>query len=307
MTPETIDSRTSPVRTDAEASPPSGPPLGAHVSIAGGLHRAPPRAVEIGATAMQIFTRQPQRWAEPELVDEDYRAYREALEETEVGPVASHDTYLINLASEKKELFEKSFAAFEAELVRCIRLGIDFVVTHPGNATGGDRDAALARNADAIGRALEKHPGDTRVLVETTAGSGTALGWRFEELARLIEAVPPSPRERVGVCLDTAHVFAAGYDLKEDYAGVMDEFGDVIGFERLRLFHLNDSKSPLGSRVDRHTHIGEGELGDAPFRHLMRDARFDRVPRVLETPKDGDATTSDRRNLARLRELARGD
>ncbi len=279
------------------------PWLGAHVSIAGGLDRSVARARELDATALQIFTGQPQRWADPGLSEEDVEAFRAALEASDVRVTVSHDSYLINLASEKEELLEKSERAFRSELDRCVRLGLDFLVTHPGNATGGDREEALRRNAGALARAIEDHPGPTTVLVETTAGSGTALGWRFEELARLVEAVPEPQRRRLGVCLDTCHAWAAGYDLREDYRGVMEEFDRTIGLDRLRLFHLNDSRHPLGSRKDRHADIGEGELGDPAFAALMGDRDLDRVPRVIETPKGDDATERDRANLGRLREL----
>ena len=282
------------------------PWLGAHVSIAGGLDRAVRRAGELDATAMQIFTGQPQRWADPGLEEADVEAFRAALEESEIQVTVSHDSYLINLASEKDDLFAKSERAFRSELDRCVRLGLDYLVTHPGNATGGDREEALRQNADALARAIADHPGPTTVLVETTAGSGTALGWRFDELARLIEAVPGPQRQRLGVCLDTCHAFAAGYDLREDYEGVMEEFDRTVGLDRLRLFHLNDSRHPLGSRKDRHADIGEGELGDAAFAALMGDRSLDRVPRVIETPKGDDATARDRANLGRLRELAGG-
>lgn len=283
------------------------PPLGSHVSVAGGLDRAVQRGVEVGATALQVFTGQPQRWAEPELGEEDIGRYREALAASPIRIVASHDSYLINLATERPDLLAKSRAAFRAELERCQRLGIDYLVTHPGNATGGDREAALRQNAAAIGSALDAHPGETMVLVETTAGSGTALGWRFEELAALLDAVPGEARERVGVCMDTAHVFAAGYDLRTEYDAVMDAFDRTVGLERLRLFHVNDSRSGLGSRVDRHAHLGQGELGEAGFVGLMRDPRFVEVARILETPKDDEATAADRRNLDFLRRLVAGD
>lgn len=282
------------------------PPLGAHVSVAGGLAKAVERGRAIEATALQVFTKQPQRWAEPDLADEEVEAFRSALEASPVRTVASHDSYLINLASEKPDLLEKSEAAFRAELARCVRLGIDHLVTHPGNATGGDREAALERNARALGDALAAVPGTTRVLVETTAGSGTALGWRFEELADLLAAVPGEVADRLGVCLDTAHVFAAGYDLRADYEGVMAELDRTVGLERLELVHVNDSRAGLGSRVDRHAHVGRGELGEEGFAGLMRDPRLREVPRVLETPKEDDATAADRRNLAVLRRLAAG-
>lgn len=282
------------------------PPMGAHVSVAGGLARAVERGRAIDATALQVFTKQPQRWAEPDRAEEEAEAFREAVAASPVAVVASHDSYLINLASEKEDLFRKSRRAFRAELERCVRLGVDFLVTHPGNATGGDRPAALRRNAEALGEAVEAVPGETQVLVETTAGSGTALGWRFEELAELLDALPPGARDRVGVCLDTAHVWAAGYDLRDDYRGVMDAFDRAVGLERLRLVHVNDSRSERGSRVDRHAHVGEGTMGEDGFTGLMRDPALRSVPRVLETPKGDDAEANDRRNLAVLRRLAAG-
>lgn len=300
----------------------NGPALGAHVSTAGGLDRAPCRAAEIDATALQIFTKQPQRWAERTVTAEDAAAFRAAMAGTEVRAAAAHDSYLINLASHLPELHARSLAAFRAEARRAVALGLDFLVTHPGNATGGpgDRPAALRRNAAAIAEVLdgleeparsearaargERAAPATTVLLETTAGSGSALGHRFEELAELLEAIPPSARDRVGICLDTAHVHAAGYDLRADYEGVLEAFDDVLGLDRLRLLHLNDSKAPLGSRVDRHANIGEGTLGEAPFAALMRDPRLRSVPRVIETPKGDDPPAADRRNLALLRRLA---
>jgi deoxyribonuclease-4 len=264
------------------------------------------RGEAIGATALQVFTKQPQRWAEPELDDDEVDRFRRAVGGSDVRVTAAHDSYLINLASEKPDLLDKSRAAFRAELERCVRLGIDFLVTHPGNATGGDRPAALRRNARAVAEVLGEVEGPTRVLLETTAGSGTALGWRFEELAELLDRIPADLRPRAGVCLDTAHVFAAGYDLRGDFDGVIEEFDRTVGLERLRLLHLNDSEAPLGSRVDRHAHIGRGELGEEGFRPVMRDPRLRDVPRVLETPKGDDATASDRRNLETLRRLAEG-
>lgn len=289
-------------RTDARGG--ALPPLGAHVSIAGGLHRAVERAAEIDATALQLFTGQPQRWAEPELDEEDVRRFREALDASPIQVTAAHDSYLINLASHRDDLLRKSRAAFGAELGRCVRLGLDHVVTHPGNATGGDREAALRQNAEALGEAVAEHPGATTVLVETTAGSGTALGWRFEELAALVDAVPSAVRDRVGVCLDTAHVFAAGYDLRDDYDAVIEAFDRIVGLGRLGLLHVNDSRAELGSRVDRHAHLGEGTIGERGFANLMRDERLARVPRVLETPKEDDPVASDRRNLDLLRRVA---
>lgn len=280
--------------------------LGAHVSIAGGLRNAPIRAAEIEATAVQIFTKQANRWADPLLDPEQVAAFRTGVREAGVGFVCAHDSYLINLATADPVLRDRSYASFRAELERCRELDLDAVVTHPGNATDGDVQRGLEQNAELIGRALEEVEGRTRVLLETTAGTGKALGATFEELAEIRERVPAGVRGRVGVCLDTCHVYAAGYDLVERYDEVMEEFDRVLGLAQLGLFHLNDSQKPLGSRRDRHTDIGEGTLGDEPFRRIMNDPRLAAVPRVLETPKGDDPAAADRRNLARLRAMVGG-
>lgn len=275
--------------------------LGAHVSTAGGVRNAPLRAEEIGATAIQVFTKQPNRWAEPVCGEEDVRGFTGGVRERGIGFTNSHDSYLINLATADPTLRDRSLASFKAELRRSVELELDAVVTHPGNATDGDRFRGLAQNAALIEEALAEVPGRTLVLLETTAGAGTALGATFEELAEMIERVSPEHRARVGVCLDTCHVYSAGYDLVGDYEGVVANLADSVGLERLKLFHLNDSQCPFGSRRDRHAEIGEGSLGDAPFRRIMTDERFAMVPKVLETPKGDDHTAADRRNLARLR------
>jgi len=275
--------------------------LGAHVSAAGGVERAPERAGALGAAVLQLFTKQPSRWAEPVLGPGTVAAFREARRAHGIEVAASHDSYLINLATPDPRLFARSYAAFRAELARCVALGIEYLVTHPGNATDGDAARGLAQNAEAIERALEEVPGATQVLLETTAGGGTVLGARFEQLAALLERLGPSARARVGVCLDTCHVWAAGYDLRREYDEVFRRFDDVLGLGRLKLFHLNDSQAGCGSRRDRHADIGRGALGPEPFRRLLADPRFEAVPKVIETPKGQDALASDRRNLARLR------
>jgi len=275
--------------------------LGAHVSTAGGCRNAPARAAEIAATAIQVFTKQPNRWAEVELSDDECGLYRAAIAAHGVGFANAHDSYLINLATPDPVLRERSYAAFAAELRRAERLGLAALVTHPGNATDGDLPRGLAQNAELVERALEEVGGQVMVLLETTAGSGRVLGSRFEELAELVERVSPSVRGRVGVCVDTCHVYAAGYDLRGDYDGVMARLGDVVGLHRVRLFHLNDSATPFASWRDRHAGIAEGSLGEEPFRRLMNDPRFAGVPRVLETPKGDDGVTLDRANLERLR------
>ncbi|MGZ3333658.1 MAG: deoxyribonuclease IV, partial [Gemmatimonadaceae bacterium] len=215
-------------------------PLGAHVSIAGGTSKAPPRAKSIGATAMQIFTKMGNRWAERVCDDEECTAFVTGLGETGVRETCAHDSYLINLASPDPVLRERSLDSFVKELERCAALRLKYLVSHPGNFMD-DRASGLDRNAEAIGIALERAPGKTMLLLEMTAGAGTVLGSSFEEMATLIELIPTPYRKRVGVCVDTAHIFAAGYDIANDYDGVWARFDDVIGRRRLHLMHLNDS------------------------------------------------------------------
>ncbi len=275
--------------------------LGAHVSVAGGVQRAPERAAALDAASVQIFTKQPNRWAEPACGPDTVAAFAAERARHGIRVVASHDSYLINLATADALLFDRSYVAFRAELTRCRDLGLEYLVTHPGNATDGDVDSGLARNADAIESALGEVGGSTMVLLEGTAGSGRALGATFEQLARMRERMTPEARARVGVCLDTCHLWAAGYDLLDDYDGVVTHFADTVGLDRLRFFHLNDSAFGLGSHRDRHAGIGEGTLGELPFRRLMTDERLRAIPKVLETPKGDDALAADRANLARLR------
>jgi deoxyribonuclease-4 len=276
--------------------------LGAHTSIAGGTHEAPPRAKAIGATAMQIFTKMANRWADRECESDECRRFVEALAETQVAGTAltAHDSYLINLASPDPVLRARSVESMVAELRRCGALGIPTVVSHPGNYMD-ERASGVARNADGITEALERAPGPVTILLETTAGQGTVLGSTFEELAELIERVPEPHRSRLGVCLDTAHVWAAGFDLVNAYDDMVAKLDDVIGLDRLRMLHLNDSKVPLGSRKDRHELIAEGHIGELPFRRIMTDERLAGVPKVIETPKLDDAEATDRRMLERLR------
>ena len=279
--------------------------LGAHTSIAGGTHEAPPRARAIGATAMQIFTKMANRWAERECEAPEVDLFRTALADTDLRALNAHDSYLINLASPDPVLRARSIESFVCELRRSQALGLGALVSHPGNYMD-DRASGLARNADAIVEALSRVPGHVRLLLETTAGSGTALGATFEELADIIARVPEPLRQRVGVCVDTAHVFAAGYDLAAAYDDVIARFDATIGLERLGAMHLNDSKVPLGSRRDRHELIGEGAIGELAFRRIMTDERLASVPKLIETPKLDDAETTDRLMLDRLRGYAAG-
>jgi deoxyribonuclease-4 len=275
--------------------------IGAHVSNAKGVFNAPGRAAERATHVLQLFTKMASRWAEPELTDEDAARFKDECGKHGIVFTAAHDSYLINLGTSEELLLARSRDSFQKELARCARLGLHALVSHPGNATGGDPQRALAQNADAVGEALTLVGGTTMVLFETTAGAGTALGARFEELAELIRRIGPELSDRVGICVDTCHVWAAGYDIATRYDDVVKELDDVLGLDRVRLFHLNDSVGALGSRRDRHAHIGEGALGHDPFRRLLTDDRFRHVPKVIETPKDDDVLATDRKNIAQLR------
>ena len=275
--------------------------LGAHVSAAGGVQNAPSRAAELDAVVLQLFTKQPSRWAEPRLDDETVRAFAEERERNRIAVAVGHDSYLINLSSPDRRLRQMSQRSFDAELRRCSALDLDYLVTHPGNATDGDIESGITRNAVAIGESLERVEGRTGLLLELTAGSGTSVGGSLERLAAILERIPETHQGRVGICLDTCHAYSAGYDLVEDYDGVWAAFDRILGLERLALIHLNDSKTPLGSRRDRHENIGAGTLGTTPFRSLLLDERLRRVPKILETPKGDDAVAADRANLALLR------
>ncbi len=288
-----------------QPSRPADEMLGAHVSTQGGVDTAPGRAEAIGATALQLFTKTPNQWREPAIDAETRARFVEEMERTGMRAAVAHDSYLINLASPDPALSTRSVKSFIAELERCEALGIPYVVSHPGNYIE-DRRRGLESNAANYARCLDQVPGRTMVLLETTAGTGTALGSTFEELAELRTLIPEPHRSRVGFCADTCHLFSAGYDLLNDYDGVWERWERVIGFSHLRCLHLNDSKTPFDSRRDRHELIAEGSLGADPFRRIMTDPRLGRVIKILETPKGDDMVTLDRKMLRRLRAYARG-
>lgn len=276
--------------------------FGAHMSIAGGMHNAFAEGEAVGCEAMQVFTKSSNQWKAKELTAEDVASWREAWARNPAWPVLAHDSYLINLASPDEALWRKSVDAFHHEVERCDALGIPFLIMHPGAHMGTGEEMGLDRIARAFDEVWRRSPRSlTRVLLETTAGQGTSLGWRFEHLRGILDRVKAP--DRLGVCLDTCHVFAAGYDFrtKAGYDAMMREFDRVVGIERLRCFHLNDSKGALGSRVDRHEHIGRGHIGREGFRHLVTDRRFRGIPMILETPKEGGM---DVKNLRLLRRLA---
>ena len=249
---------------------------------------------------MQMFTKMASRWAERVCEEDECTAFVTGLGEAGVREACAHDSYLINLASPAAVLRQRSIDSFINELQRCSALKLQYLVSHPGNFMD-DRASGLERNAEAIGIGLERAPGSSMLLLEMTAGAGTVLGSSFEEMAKLIEKIPPPYRKRVGVCVDTAHILAAGYDIVNDYDGVWAHFDDVIGRPRLRLMHLNDSKVALGSRKDRHELIGEGTIGEGAFRRIMNDPRLAGIGKIIETPKLDDAESTDRRMLETLR------
>ena len=281
------------------------PLLGAHQSIAGGLHLAFERISEVGGESLQIFTANQRQWRAVQLQAEDVRLFKERWRQSGKMPVASHASYLINLAASEPEKAVKSVAAFVEELQRCQQLGIPFVVIHPGSHGGAGIEAGLAEVARNLDLALEHSGGldaNLKILLETTAGQGTSLGSRFEELGWLLGQSRYT--EHLGVCVDTCHIFAAGYDLR-DAAGYEQTFAQLeghIGCRHIHFFHLNDSKKSCGSRVDRHEHIGEGHIGLEGFRCLLNDPRFRNHPMTLETDK-GANLVEDIENLRRLRAL----
>lgn len=277
------------------------PLLGAHVSIAGGIYKAPSLAREIGCQSMQIFTRNASQWHAELVKPEEIAPFRKALQDTGISPVLVHDSYLINLASPDPDLRGKSMAAFRAEMERCEALGISGLVTHPGAHRGAGEDRGIELFVQSMNRLLQAQQGGrVKILLEITAGQGTSLGYRFEHLARMITGI--EVKERVGVCLDTCHLLAAGYDLRteESCERVLAEFERTIGFDWLGAVHLNDSKGKLGSRVDRHNHIGAGELGLTPFRYLLNRRDLRHIPMILETPGPEE---SHRKNLRKLKKL----
>ena len=283
------------------------PLLGAHMSVAGSLERAFDRLAQVKGDALQIFTRNQRQWVEPPLTREAVLRFRTRWREAVELPVAVHGAYLINLASPDPMVEKRSLASFGAEIRRAGRLGVPTLITHPGAHMGAGIESGLRRltaNLDAIFQATRKDP-EVIVLLETTAGQGTGLGSRFEELAYVIEHTRFP--ERLGICVDTAHLFAAGYDFRTPsaYTDTVLRLDEVIGLERIHFFHLNDSLRALGSRVDRHTHIGKGAIGLEGFSLFLNDPRFKDHPMVLETPKGSDLK-DDMKNLRTLRKLLVG-
>ena len=281
------------------------PLFGSHLSIAGGYYKAVDTAAELGLQTVQLFTKNNNQWAGKPLSDDDVRLFREALQRTGVQRPCAHDSYLINLASPDDVLWKKSVDALVIELERAESLGLEGVVMHPGSFVSSSEEEGQRRIIEGLNEAHHRTAGiRCQYWLETTAGQGSNLGHRFEQIGYLLENVR-NP-ERLGVCVDSCHIFAAGYPLetKDEYAATMDEFDRHIGVNLIRAWHLNDSKKPLGSRVDRHEHIGEGFLGLEPFRYIVNDIRFADTPMYLETEKgERDGVDLDAINLATLNSL----
>jgi deoxyribonuclease-4 len=288
--------------------------IGAHMSAAGGVTHAVERAVLHGCETLQIFAKNNARWAGRPIGEDEARRFRDAAEAAGLSPVVSHASYLINMAASEGVIRQKSIEALIDEIDRADLLGLLGVVVHPGTAAPGDTDEdAIQRVADAARMALAARAGsEAMILLEGTAGQGRALGHSFEQLAAMIDRLDGSPR--IGVCLDTCHLLASGYDIASDegYADVMDRFSRVVGFDRLRFLHANDSKRPLGSRVDRHAHIGKGHVGVEGFRRLLHDPRLmhlamaietEKTPRICNHPRIIQVDPLDRMNLELLRAL----
>ncbi|MCG8403564.1 MAG: deoxyribonuclease IV [Phycisphaerales bacterium] len=282
--------------------------FGAHMSVAGGLENAFHAGKEVGCDCLQIFVKNQRQWKARPLTDEQVAAYKEAERETGLHPVVAHASYLLNLASPEAASREKSSNALIDELTRCEALGVSGLVFHPGAHMGDGVDKGIRRIIKALDDVLGRTKGfTTNVLLETTAGQGSSIGHEIEHLGRIIAGVKDA--ERLMVCLDTCHLFAAGHDLRNAnlYAKMVDELDTIVGLDRIRCIHTNDSKNDCGSRVDRHEHVTKGKIGKDGFIHLVNDPRLAGVPRILETPKgkDGRGVDYDKVNLRRLRELIR--
>jgi deoxyribonuclease IV len=277
--------------------------LGAHTSTSGGVSKAVDLAEKLGFTAMQIFTKNNNRWFQKPLEVKEIEAFKSKLKNSHIKFVVSHDSYLINLCAKDKSNLGKSRTALLDELERCELLGIPHLNFHPGSHLGAGEEEGIKLIAESLNIVHQKTKNfQVTSMLETTAGQGTAIGYRFEQLQKIIELV--EQKERMTVCIDTAHVFAAGYDIKdsENFKKVLKEFDEIIGLDKLKCFHFNDSKKELGSRVDRHEHIGKGFIGLKGFSNIMNDKRLEKIPKILETPK-GKEQLEDLENLKVLRSL----
>jgi deoxyribonuclease IV len=276
--------------------------LGAHISIAKGFDHAVYEAKSLGCNALQVFTKNATTWKEREITDLELKLFRQAKWETGIEIVVSHTSYLINLASEDPAIRNKSIQALKAEMIRAGKLELSFVVIHPGAHKGAGVNQGLERIAESINIIFSQVTTNIPLLLlETTAGQGSSLGSSFDHLSTIMEKV--TKPEKMGICMDTSHIFAAGYDIRTDqsYNHTMKDFDTTIGFQHLHLFHLNDSKKEIGSKVDRHEHIGQGFIGTDAFKRIMNDPRFEKIPKIIETPKENNM---DQVNINLLKMLA---
>ncbi|MEA3470873.1 MAG: deoxyribonuclease IV [Thermodesulfobacteriota bacterium] len=275
------------------------PLLGAHMSISGGLERALLRGSEIGCRTIQIFTKSPNRWEERILEESERERFVSLRKRLNISPVISHNSYLINIASPDRHLYDKSLDALLCEMRRCEELQVDYLVMHPGAHKGIGESSGIEKISEALNAVHQKTEGyRVKIAVENTAGQGTILGYKLGHIEKIFEGV--RERSRLAFCLDTCHIFAAGYDIRTEtgYKRLFEEINDIIGLENLKIIHMNDSVRECGSRIDRHEDIGKGEIGEVPFRWIMNDERFLKVPKIIETPQK-----SDRHNLRLLKEF----
>ena len=282
------------------------PLIGAHMSISGGVYNAIEAGDALNCRALQIFTKNSNQWKAKALTEDDIEKFSQAREASSIRAYVGHVGYLINVASPREDIYKKSVESLTDEIIRADRLGLSDLVMHPGAHLKEGEEYALRKIADSLNRIIDATPDiTTRLALETTAGQGTNVGYKFEHIAEIIDMV--ENKARLSVCFDTCHVFAAGYELrnKKDFDATFRKFDEIIGLDYLTVFHVNDSKKPFASRVDRHEHLGEGELGLEPFKFLMWDKRFTEIPKILETPKGDDPKASDSRNLDILRGFAK--
>lgn len=279
--------------------------LGAHLSIAGGYEQAIIKGEEIGCTALQIFTKSSRQWAAKPITPEQASLFKTTLNASSCNTVMSHASYLINIGTADNELRQKSIVALQEELNRCTTLGIPYLVLHPGTSTQSTVEESLHNASQALTEVLTNNTGNTMILLENTAGQGSSLGSTFEQLAIIAKNI--SPRSRIGFCFDTCHAFAAGYSFttQQQFTEMWDKFDDLLGLQHLKAFHCNDSAKELGSKVDRHAHIGKGKIGIEAFVLLMNDPRFFDIPKILETPKSETDLNDDIMNMTTLKNLLR--
>lgn len=279
--------------------------LGCHVSVSGGYYRAVERGEELGCSAIQIFTRNQLRWSSKRIDEEDIVIYKKFLSEsTKIKLVFAHGSYLFNFASPDRKIIKRSTLSILDELERCFLLNLPFLVIHPGHHKGLGEDIGIHKIVASLKTVLNNDTGNTMVCIETTAGQGTGLGYRFEHIRDIIQGIES---DRIGACIDTCHIFASGYDIRtfKEYKKTVELFDRVVGLSNLKVIHLNDSKGSLASRIDRHMHIGEGHIGRDAFKYFIQDERFEAIPKVIETPKKLGGREMDSFNLEILREFTK--